>query len=38
MFLAKKYSRTPYHLVELITHIDNNGYIQTRGERTGVEE
>lgn len=38
MFLAKKYSRTPYHLVELITHIDDNGYIQTRGERTGVEE
>ena len=36
-FLAKKYSRTPYHLVELITNIDNNGSIETRGERIEVE-
>ena len=36
-FLAKKYSRTPYHLVELITNIDNNGLIETRGERIEVE-
>ena len=33
MFMAKKYSRTPYHLVELITEIDH-GQIRTRGERT----
>ena len=36
-FLAKKYSRTPYHLVELITDIDENGYISTLEERTEVE-
>lgn len=28
-FLAKKYSRTPYHLVEQITSIDENGKIET---------
>jgi len=32
-FIAKKYKNTPYHLVELITSIDNNGYIQTMKER-----
>ena len=32
-FLAKKYSRTPYHLVELITEIHDDGTIETRGER-----
>ena len=37
-FLAKKYSRTPYHLVELITEIRENGTVSTRGERMGVEE
>ena len=38
-FLAKKYSRTPYHLVELITNVSENGLITTRGERMGgVEE
>ena len=37
-FLAKKYSRTPYHLVELITQINNDGTIETRGERAEVEE
>lgn len=37
-FLAKKYSRTPYHLVELITHVDENGMIETRGNRIGEDE
>lgn len=32
-FLAKKYKNTPYHLVELITSIDDNGYIKTEKER-----
>lgn len=37
-FLAKKYSKTPYHLVELITDITHDGYIITRGEREGGDE
>lgn len=38
-FIAKKYSRTPFHLCELITGIDENGYITTQKERYGsVEE
>ena len=37
-FLAKKYSKTPHHLVELITEITHDGYIITRGEREGGEE
>ena len=37
-FLAKKYSRTPYHLVELITKINTDGTIETAGERVGEEE
>ena len=32
-FIAKKYKNTPHHLVELITSIDENGYIQTKKER-----
>ena len=32
-FIAKKYKNTPHHLVELITSIDDNGYIQTQKER-----
>lgn len=36
-FAAKKYRNTPYHLVELITDIDRNGLIKTRGERVEVE-
>jgi len=32
-FIAKKYKNTPHHLVELITSIDENGYIQTQKER-----
>ena len=35
-FLAKKYSRTPYHLVELITGIDDEGIITTQQERVEV--
>lgn len=37
-FLAKKYSRTPYHLVELITDIDETGAIKVKGERMEVNE
>ena len=37
-FLAKKYSRTPYHLVELISDIHEDGTILTRGERMEVAE
>lgn len=36
-FLAKKYSRTPYHLVELIENINSDGSIEVRGERAEVE-
>lgn len=32
-FIAKKYKNTPHPLVELITSIDDNGYIQTMKER-----
>ena len=35
-FLAKKYSRTPYHLVELITSIGEDGLIETQQERVEV--
>ena len=35
-FIAKKYKNTPHHLVELITSIDENGYIQTKQEREVV--
>ena len=35
-FIAKKYKNTPHHLVELITSIDDNGYIQTKQEREVV--
>ena len=37
-FLAKKYNRTPYHLVELITEVKEDGTLMTRGERVEVEE
>ena len=38
-FLAKKYSRTPWHLVELITQINEDGTIQIRsGRMDEVEE
>ena len=35
-FIAKKYKNTPHHLVELITSIDDDGYIQTKQEREVV--
>lgn len=34
-FIAKKYSRTPWHLIELITDIDKEGYIRTQKLRYG---
>ena len=37
-FLAKKYNRTPYHLVELITQINEDGSIETSGARVGDDE
>lgn len=37
-FIAKKYSKTPWHLVELITSIDEDGYIKTQKVRYGEEE
>ena len=37
MFIAKKYKNTPYHLVELITEIAEDGSIKTVGERADVE-
>ena len=35
-FICKKYKNTPYHLVELITSIDENGYIETKMERMEI--
>lgn len=37
-FIAKKYAKTPYHLVELITEIDDKGNIKVSGARAGDEE
>ena len=37
-FIAKKYARTPYHLVELITEIDDKGNIKVSGARAGDDE
>lgn len=37
-FVAKKYKKTPYHLVEIIDDIDDNGILITRGKRIGDEE
>ena len=37
-FLAKKYNRTPYHLVELITEVNTDGSLRTREERMEVAE
>lgn len=36
-FIAKKYSRTPYHLIELIENINSDGSIEVRGERAEAE-
>jgi len=35
-FIAKKYKNTPHHLVELITEVDNSGYIKTKKEREEI--
>lgn len=32
-FVAKKYSRTPHHLIELITQVNDDGTIVVKGER-----
>ena len=37
-FLAKKYKSTPYHLVELIEKVKDNGSILIRSERVEEEE
>ena len=37
-FLAKKYNKTPYHLVELITEVNADGSLRTREERMEVVE
>ena len=37
MFIAKKYKDTPYHLVELVVDIDENGNILTQEERTELK-
>lgn len=37
-FIGKKYSRTPYHLVEQITNVDEYGFIAIQAERTGENE
>ena len=37
-FLAKKYNKTPYHLVELITEVNADGSLRTREERMEVAE
>lgn len=36
-FFAKKYKSTPYHLCELITGIDDEGYLKIQKERYGEE-
>ena len=37
-FIGKKYSRTPYHLVEQIVDVDKYGFITVQAERAGEEE
>jgi hypothetical protein len=36
-FIAKKYSRTPYHLIELIEEVNEDGSVRVKEEREGVE-
>ena len=36
--LAKKYNKTPYHLVELITEVTEDGWLYTKGERMEAAE
>lgn len=38
MFLGKKYSRTPFHLVEKIIDVDNNGELLIQHERLSGDE
>jgi DNA polymerase-3 subunit alpha len=37
-FIGKKYSRTPYHLVEQIVDVDKYGFITIQSERAGEIE
>lgn len=37
-FIAKKYSRTPYHLIELIEDIKDDGSLILRSERTEIDD
>ena len=37
-FLAKKYNKTPYHLVELITEVTEDGWLYTKCERMEAAE
>ena len=37
-FIGKKYSRTPYHLIEQIVDVDKYGFITVQAERAGEEE
>ena len=37
-FIGKKYSRTPYHLVEQIINVDKYGSITIQAERAGEDE
>ena len=37
-FIGKKYSRTPYHLVEQIVDVDKYGFITIQSERAGEVE
>ncbi len=38
MFIAKKYAKTPFHLIELIKEIRSDGSVYKIGERLGEEE
>lgn len=37
-FIAKKYSKTPYHLIELIEDIKDDGSLIIRSERTEMDD
>ena len=36
-FVCKKYKSTPYHMVELITKINDDGTLETKTERDEIE-
>ena len=38
VFLGKEYARTPWHLVEKIESVDEDGHVVVRHERAGDEE